>query len=75
MKTTCPKCSERFNVEDETILDAIRHQANLRAKAATLIGQMTGGKTKLDAEARRKRAIKAVQARESKRKASGRPAD
>lgn len=67
MKITCPHCSQKHDVPDEEILVYIRRAPSLRAKIAALLGRLTGGQTKLDAEGRRQRALKAVQAREAKR--------
>lgn len=67
MKTTCPHCNEKHNVPDEEILSHIERAPSFRKKVAALLGRLTGGKTKLDAEGRRARALKAVQAREAKR--------
>jgi hypothetical protein len=71
MKTTCPHCKESHNLPDDEILGYIERAPAFRKKVAALLGRLTGGKTKLDAEARRARALKAVQAREAKRNASG----
>ena len=68
MKTTCPKCQTNYDVPEKEILKHIERSEKLRSKVATLLGHLTGGQTKLDAEARRERAKKAVQAREAKRK-------
>jgi hypothetical protein len=70
MKTTCPKCQTSYDVPEKEILQHIKRSEKLRSKVASLLGRLTGGQTKLDAEARRERARKAVQARESKRNAA-----
>jgi hypothetical protein len=70
MKTTCPHCNEKHNVPDEEILGYMERAPAFRKKVAALLGRLTGGKTKLDAEGRRARALKAVQAREAKRNAA-----
>lgn len=70
MKTTCPKCQTSYDVPDKEILKHIERSPKLRSKVAALLGRLTGGQTKLDAEGRRQRALKAVQARESRRNAS-----
>ena len=67
MKATCPKCGTRHAVPDDEILAHIKGSKRLRAKIATELGRLTGGKTRLNAAERRTRAIKAVQAREAKR--------
>jgi hypothetical protein len=67
MKTTCPKCKTGYDIPDGEILNHIERSEKLRSKVASLLGRLTGGQTKLDAEARRARARKAVQAREAKR--------
>lgn len=67
MKTTCPKCKTGCDIPDEEILKHIERSEKLRSKVASLLGRLTGGQTKLDADGRRQRAIKAVQAREAKR--------
>lgn len=67
MKLTCDQCKAKITVPDDTILKAVARDNNLRAKVSSLLGKLTGGKTKLDAEGRRQRALKAVQAREAKR--------
>ncbi len=69
MKTTCPKCQTSYDIPDKEILAHIERSPKLRSKVASLLGRLTGGQTKLDAEGRRQRALKAVQARENKRKA------
>lgn len=69
MKTTCPKCQTSYDIPDGEILKHIERSPKLRSKVASLLGRLTGGQTKLDADARRERAIKAVQAREEKRRA------
>lgn len=69
MKTTCPHCNRNHDVPDDDILAHIERSPSIRQMVAALLGRMTGGKTKLDAEGRRRRALKAVQAREAKRKA------
>lgn len=68
MKTTCPKCQTGYDISDKEILAHIERSPKLRSKVAALLGRLTGGQTKLDAEGRRQRALKAVQAREAKRK-------
>ena len=70
MKTTCPKCQNSYDISDKEILQHIERSPKLRSKVASLLGRLTGGQTKLDAEGRRQRALKAVQARENKRNAS-----
>ena len=70
MKTTCPHCKTSYDVPDKTVLEYIERAPKFRAKVSALIGRLTGGQTKLDAEGRRQRALKAVRARESKRNAS-----
>jgi hypothetical protein len=67
MKTTCPKCKTSYDVPEKEILQHIERSEKLRFKVASLLGRLTGGQTKLDAEGRRDRAKKAVQAREAKR--------
>lgn len=67
MKTTCPKCQNSYDISDKEILQQIERSPKLRSKVASLLGRLTGGQTKLDAEGRRQRAIKAVQAREKRR--------
>ena len=69
MKTTCPKCQNRYDISDKEILSHIERSPKLRSKVAALLGRITGGQTKLDAEGRRQRALKAVQAREARRQA------
>lgn len=68
MKTTCPKCETSYDISDKEILKHIERSPKLRSKVAALLGRLTGGQTKLDAEGRRERALKAVRAREEKRK-------
>lgn len=70
VKTTCPKCETKYDISDKEILAHIERSPKLRSKVAALLGRLTGGKTKLDAEGRRERALKAVQARENKRNSS-----
>jgi len=70
MKTTCPKCKTSYDIPDGDILKHIERSEKLRSKVASLLGRLTGGQTKLDAEGRRERAKKAVQAREAKRSTS-----
>ena len=67
MKTKCPKCRTAIQISDDAILKHIERSDRLRTKAASLLGKLTGGKTKLDAEGRRQRALKAVRAREAGR--------
>jgi hypothetical protein len=67
MRTTCPKCDHRYDIPEKEILAQIERSEKFRSKVASLLGRLTGGQTKLDAEARRARALKAVQAREAKR--------
>lgn len=67
MKTHCPRCGAAFGVSEDEILDRINRSKTLRSKVASMLGKMTGGKTTLDADGRRKRALKAVRAREAKR--------
>ena len=69
MKTTCPHCNTDHNVPDKDVLEYIERAPKLRTKVAALLGRLSGGQTKLDAEGRRARALKAVQAREAKRNA------
>lgn len=68
MKTTCPKCGARYTVPSQDILRHIESDKNIQPKIASLLGRLTGGQTRLSAEARRIRALKAVRAREAKRK-------
>jgi hypothetical protein len=68
MKTTCPNCQTRYDIPEKEILQHITRSEKLRSKVASLLGRLTGGHSKLDAEARRERAKKAVQARENKRR-------
>ena len=68
MRVTCQACKHRQVVPDEDILLAVEQDESLRGKMSSLLGRLTGGKTKLDAEGRRQRALKAVAAREAKRK-------
>jgi hypothetical protein len=70
MKTTCPKCKTGYDIPDGEILKYIERSEKLRSKVASLLGRLTGGQTKLDAEGRSERAKKAVQAREAKRNSS-----
>jgi hypothetical protein len=67
MKTTCPQCQNSYDISDKEILQQIERSPKLHSKVASLLGRLTGGQTKLDAEGRRQRALKAVQAREAKR--------
>jgi len=67
MKVTCKKCGFRQAVPDDDILQAVEQEKSLRVKMFSLLGKLTGGLTKLDAEGRRQRALKAVRAREAKR--------
>jgi hypothetical protein len=67
MKTTCPKCQNSYDIPEKEILQHIERSEKLRSKVASLLGRLTGGQTKLDAEGRSARALKAVQAREAKR--------
>jgi len=67
MKTTCPKCETRYDIPDKEILKHIERSPKLRSKISALLGRLTGGQTKLDAEGRHQRALKAVHAREEKR--------
>ena len=69
VKTTCPKCQNSYDISDKEIIQHIERSPKLRSKVASLLGRLTGGQTKLDAEGRRQRAKKAVQAREAKRNA------
>jgi hypothetical protein len=71
MKITCPKCQESCDIPDKEILKHIERSPKLRAQIASLLGRLSGGQTKLDAEGRRARALKAVQAREARRNAGG----
>lgn len=68
LAVTCPECEAKVPVWDEIILEEVTKDPQLRKKVASVLGAITGGKTKLDAEGRRQRALKAVQAREAKRK-------
>lgn len=68
MKTTCPKCQNSYDISDHEILQHIQRSEKLRSKVSSLLGRLTGGKTKLDAEGRRERARKAVQTREEKKR-------
>ncbi len=68
MKTTCPKCQEIHDIPDKEILKHIERSPKLRSQIASLLGRLSGGQTKLDAEGRRERALKAVRAREAKRR-------
>ncbi len=70
MKTTCPNCKTDHNVPEKDVLAYIERSPKLRSKVASLLEGLTGGQTRLDAEGRRARALKAVQAREAKRNAS-----
>lgn len=70
MRTTCPKCETKYDLSDKEILAHIERSPKLRSKVAALLGRMTGGQTKLDAEGRRDRALKAVRAREEKKKSN-----
>jgi len=70
MKTTCPHCNKDHNVPEKTVLEYIERAPAFRTKVSSLLGRLTGGQTKLDAEGRRARALKAVQAREAKRNVS-----
>lgn len=70
MRTTCPKCRNICDISDKEILQHIERSPDFRRKVASLLGKLTGGQTKLNAEGRRARALKAVQAREAKRNAS-----
>ena len=68
LKVMCPKCGTLYEVTDEAILKQVKTSKSLREKIATILGGLTGGKTRLNAVQRRERALKAVQAREAKRK-------
>lgn len=68
MKTTCPKCQASYDIPDKEILKHVERSNKLRSKIASLLGRLTGGQTKLDAEGRRARAKRAVQAREARRR-------
>ena len=70
MKYECPECEKKIEVSDKEILEYIESSKTMRKKVASLLGKLTGGKTKLDAEGRHQRALKAVQAREAKRHGS-----
>ena len=70
MKVTCPKCGTRHTVPETAILQQIETFKSLRDKAARIIGRLTGGKTRLNVQERRIRALKAVRAREEKRQIS-----
>jgi len=70
MKTTCPKCQNQCEISDEQILQHIKRSPKFRTKIASLLGRLTGGKTRLDAEGCRQRGLKAVRAREAKRNAA-----
>lgn len=67
MKTTCPKCGAKHTIPRQDILHHIEKNKDFQLAVASLLGRLTGGKTRLSAEERRIRAIKAVQAREAKR--------
>jgi hypothetical protein len=58
----------RHAVPADEILKHVKGSKRLRAKIATELGRLTGGKTRLNAAERRVRALKAVQAREKLRK-------
>jgi len=73
MKIECPKCRTTIQISDDAVLKQIERSDKLRAKTASLLGRLTGGKTKLDAEGRRLRAKRAVQAREAGRRAKNWP--
>lgn len=68
MKATCPNCGTRHAVPEEAILKQVKGSKSLQAKIASVLGRLTGGKTRLNAEERRARALKAVQAREEGRR-------
>ncbi|MDD2599093.1 MAG: hypothetical protein PHO37_07705 [Kiritimatiellae bacterium] len=70
MKYKCPECGKKIEISDQEILQYIERSQTMRGEVASLLGKLTGGKTKLDAEGRRQRALKAAQAREAKRNAS-----
>jgi hypothetical protein len=70
LKYDCPECGKKIEVSDQEILKYIERSKTMRGEVASLLGKMTGGKTKLDAEGRHQRALKAVQAREAKRRSS-----
>jgi hypothetical protein len=70
MRTTCPKCQTSYDVPEKDIIRHIEQSGKLRSKVAALLGRLTGGQTRLDAEGRRQRALKAVQAREARRNAA-----
>lgn len=67
MKTTCPQCGAMHSVPSQDILRHIESDKRIQPKVASLLGRLTGGQTRLSAEARRLRALKAVRAREAKR--------
>jgi len=67
LKHKCPECGKAIQISDQEILKYIKRSKTMRGEVASLLGKLTGGKTKLDAEGRRQRALKAVQAREAKR--------
>lgn len=67
MKFKCSECEKKIEVPDQEILEYIECSKTMQRKVASLHGKLTGGKTKLDAEGRRQRALKAVRAREAKR--------
>lgn len=69
MQITCPKCGARHAVPDDEILKQVKGSKSLQGKIASVLGRLTGGKTRLNAAERRARALKAVQAREAKRNA------
>lgn len=70
MKATCPKCGTRHTVPDKEVLRQVQGSKSLRGKIARILGQLTGGQTRLNAVERRARAIKAVKAREARRSAA-----
>ena len=68
LKATCPKCGTRHAVPDEEVLKRVKGSKALQEKIASILGSLTGGMTRLNAAERRARALKAVQAREVKRR-------
>lgn len=70
MKHKCPDCGNKIEISDQEILKYIERSKTMQREVASMLGRMTGGKTKLDAEGRHQRALKAVRAREAKRHAT-----
>ncbi len=67
IKIKCPKCGYSVGIADGTVLHEVKRNRLLRGKVASMLGKLTGGQTKLDAEGRRQRALKAVAAREARK--------